>query len=119
MAFTDTSSMAGLVKTAYDRYVEFALRDTPMIRAVADKRPVQQAMPGSSVVFSLYNDLAAATAAASASAAACWSAAASAATSISAISASVSSIIEVTPVVQLTSTRVGFAICFSLVVMSF
>jgi N4-gp56 family major capsid protein len=55
--------MAGLVKTAYDRYVEFALRDTPMIRAVADKRPVQQAMPGSSVVFSLYNDLAAATAA--------------------------------------------------------
>jgi len=63
MAYTDTSSMAGLVKTAYDRYVEFALRDTPMIRAVADKRPVQQAMPGSSVVFSLYNDLAAATAA--------------------------------------------------------
>jgi len=32
-----------------------------MIRAVADKKPVQQAMPGSSVVFSLYNDLAAAT----------------------------------------------------------
>ena len=62
MAYTDTSSMAGLVKTAYDRYVEFALRDTPMIRAVADKRPVQQAMPGSSVVFSLYNDLDAATA---------------------------------------------------------
>ncbi len=63
MAYNDTSSMAGLVKTAYDRYVEFALRATPMIRAVADKRPVQQAMPGSSVVFSLYNDLAVATAA--------------------------------------------------------
>ncbi len=63
MAYTDTSAMAGLVKTAYDRYVEFALRATPMIRAVADKRPVQQAMPGSSVVFSLYNDLAVATAA--------------------------------------------------------
>ncbi len=62
-AYTDTSAMAGLVKTAYDRYVEFALRATPMIRAVADKRPVQQAMPGSSVVFSLYNDLAVATAA--------------------------------------------------------
>jgi len=63
MAYNDTTSMAGLVKTAYDRYVEFALRAQPMIRAVADKRPVQQAMPGSSVVFSLYNDLAPATSA--------------------------------------------------------
>jgi N4-gp56 family major capsid protein len=61
MAFTDTSAISGLVQTAYDRYVEFALRSQPMIRAVADKKPVQQAMPGSSVVFSLYNDLSAAT----------------------------------------------------------
>jgi N4-gp56 family major capsid protein len=60
--YTDTSALAGLVKTAYDRYVEFALRAQPMIRAVADKKPVQQAMPGSSVVFSLYNDLTPATA---------------------------------------------------------
>ena len=62
MAYNDTTSLGGLVKTAYDRYVEFALRSQPMIRAVADKRPVQQAMPGSSVVFSIYNDLAPATA---------------------------------------------------------
>jgi N4-gp56 family major capsid protein len=55
--------MAGLIKTAYDRYVEFALRSQPLIRSVADKRPAQQAMPGSSVVFSLYNDLSASTAA--------------------------------------------------------
>ena len=61
MAFTDTSAISGLVQTAYDRYVEFALRSQPMIRAVADKKPVQQAMPGNSVVFSLYNDLSAAT----------------------------------------------------------
>ena len=61
-SYTDTSALAGLVKTAYDRYVEFALRAQPMIRAVADKKPVQQAMPGSSVVFSLYNDLTPATA---------------------------------------------------------
>lgn len=60
-AYTDTSALAGLVKTAYDRYVEFALRSQPMFRNLADKRPVQQAMPGSSVVFSLYQDLAAAT----------------------------------------------------------
>lgn len=60
-AYTGTSAVAGLVKTAYDRYVEFALRSQPMFRSLADKRPVQQAMPGSSVVFSLYQDLAAAT----------------------------------------------------------
>ena len=63
MAYTDTTALAGLVKTAYDRYVEFALRSQPLVRSVADKRPAQQAMPGSSVVFSLYNDLAAVTSA--------------------------------------------------------
>ena len=60
-AYTDTSALSGLVKAAYDRYVEFALRSQPLFRNLADKRPVQQAMPGSSVVFSLYQDLAAAT----------------------------------------------------------
>jgi len=54
--------MAGLIKTAYDRYVEFALRSQPMVRTIADKKPAQQAMPGATVVFSLYNDLTAATA---------------------------------------------------------
>jgi len=58
-AYTDTTAMAGLVKAAYDRYVEFSLRSQPMFRDLVTKRPVQQAMPGSSVVFSLYNDLAA------------------------------------------------------------
>lgn len=60
-AYTSTTAMAGLVQAAYDRYVEFALRSQPLFRNLADKRPVQQAMPGSSVVFSLYQDLAAAT----------------------------------------------------------
>ena len=53
--YTDTSGSSlgtSLVQAAYDRYVEFALRAVPLIRDVADKRPVQQAMPGSSVVFS-------------------------------------------------------------------
>lgn len=59
---TDSSSLGNyLVQAAYDRYVEFALRAVPLIRDVADKRPVQQAMPGSSVVFQLYNDLTKAT----------------------------------------------------------
>ena len=61
MTMTGTSALAGLVKAAYDRYVEFQLRSQPLFRTLADKRPVQQAMPGSSVVFSLYNDLATAT----------------------------------------------------------
>jgi N4-gp56 family major capsid protein len=57
-AFTGTSAMANLVQTAYDRALEFALRAQPMFRMVADKRPVQQSMPGSSVVFEIYQDLA-------------------------------------------------------------
>src|SRR5690242_20281109 len=57
-AFTGTSAMANLVQTSYDRALEFALRAQPMFRTIADKRPVQQSMPGSSVVFSLYQDLA-------------------------------------------------------------
>ena len=63
-AYTDTTSGSlgtSLVQTAYDRYVEFALRAVPMVRDVADKKPVQQAMPGSSVVFQFYTDLSAAT----------------------------------------------------------
>ena len=59
-AYTDSSSGSlgtSLVQTAYDRYVEFALRAVPLVRDVADKRPVQQAMPGSSVVFQIYTDL--------------------------------------------------------------
>ena len=60
-AYTNTTTMSNLVKAAYDRYVEFALRSQPLFRNLADKRPVQQAMPGSSVIFSLYQDLAAST----------------------------------------------------------
>jgi N4-gp56 family major capsid protein len=58
---TDQTGMTNLVQSAYDRYVEMALRSQPLIRDIADKRPVQQAMPGSSVVFQIYADLARAT----------------------------------------------------------
>lgn len=56
--FTDTTQLANLVQTAYDRYVEMALRAMPLFRSVVDKHPGQQAMPGSSVVLNLYADLA-------------------------------------------------------------
>jgi N4-gp56 family major capsid protein len=58
---TTTSSISALVTAAYDQYVRMALRSIPVMRSLADVKPVQQAMPGSSVVFSIYSDLAQAT----------------------------------------------------------
>jgi len=57
-AYTGTAAVSNVVQTAYDRMVEFALRSQPLFRQVADKRPAQQAMPGSSVVLEIYQDLA-------------------------------------------------------------
>ena len=58
---TSSSTISALVTTAYDQYVRMALRSIPVMRALADVKPVQQAMPGSSVVFSIYSDLSTAT----------------------------------------------------------
>ena len=58
---TGTVAIGNLVQAAYDQYVRMALRSIPVMRAIADVKPVQQAMPGSSVVFSIYSDLNAAT----------------------------------------------------------
>ena len=60
-SLTTTSSISNLVQTAYDQYVRMALRSIPVMRSLAYVKPVQQAMPGSSVVFSIYSDLAQAT----------------------------------------------------------
>lgn len=60
-AFTDTSGSSlgtSLVQTAYDRYVEMALRPQTIVRQLADKRPVQVDKPGSSIVLQRYADLA-------------------------------------------------------------
>lgn len=69
MALTSTDSAslggtkggAGLVQYAYDRMVEFELRDEPLLRAVADKRPAKQAMPGDQIVLQRYAEMAKAT----------------------------------------------------------
>lgn len=63
--YTDTTATslggtfggAGLVQQAYDRLVEFELRSVPLLRQIVDKRPGQQAMPGSTVSLQIYNDL--------------------------------------------------------------
>lgn len=47
-----------IVQAAYDRLIEWQVRSMPFMRAIVDKRPAQQAMPGSSVIFNLWNDLA-------------------------------------------------------------
>lgn len=60
---TDSASLggtigsAGLVQKAYDRMIEFALRDEPLIRSVADKRPTDQTIPGSVVVMQLHPEM--------------------------------------------------------------
>lgn len=60
-AYTSTTAMSNAVQTAYDKRFEYELRSQPLFRALADKRPADQAQPGSSVVLELFNDLAEAT----------------------------------------------------------
>ncbi len=60
-AFTGTTELSNLVKTAYDRLVEFGLRSQTVIRAIADKRPAQLTNPGSTIQFQFYSDLSEAT----------------------------------------------------------
>jgi N4-gp56 family major capsid protein len=61
MAYTTTSSLS-VDQAAFDRLAYFALRSELLFDAAADVMPTQQAMPGSSVTFTIFNDLAAATA---------------------------------------------------------
>ena len=60
MAYTQASSLS-VDQQAFDRIAYFALRSELLFDAVADVQPTNQAMPGSSVTFTIFNDLAAAT----------------------------------------------------------
>lgn len=55
--YTGSAPVSPFIKTAYDRFAELALRNQPLVRALADKRPVQQAMPGSTIVLSILGDM--------------------------------------------------------------
>ena len=59
-AYTQKSSVS-VDQAAFDRLAYFALRSELLFDAVADVTPTQQAMPGSTVTFTIFNDLAAAT----------------------------------------------------------
>lgn len=56
MAYTQQSSLL-TDQVAFDRIAYFALRSELLFDAVADVMPVAQAMPGSSVKFTIFNDL--------------------------------------------------------------
>jgi len=58
---TTTSDLTNLVTTAYDRKVKMQLRSKAQFRTLVDTKPVAQTHPGSSIVFNLHSDLAAAT----------------------------------------------------------
>lgn len=65
-AFTGGASGAAwdlLVETAFDRAVDYYLRDEPQWRQVIDKKPVEQAMPGDVVTLTLHNAMSLATSA--------------------------------------------------------
>lgn len=60
-AYTGTSALSNLVTGAVDQYIRAELRHQPMLRGVADTRPVQVDRPGSSVSLYIHGDLSAAT----------------------------------------------------------
>jgi len=60
MAYTETSSLS-VDQVAFDRLAYFALRSELLFDAAADVQPTQQAMPGTGVTFTIFNDLATAT----------------------------------------------------------
>lgn len=60
-AFTGTSALSNVIQPAVDQYVRAELRHTPMLRQIADTRPVAVDKPGSSVALYIHSDLAVST----------------------------------------------------------
>jgi N4-gp56 family major capsid protein len=57
-AFTNTTTLANQVTTAYEQYAYFALRDELYFDACASIKPVAQSHRGATVQFNIYTDLA-------------------------------------------------------------
>ena len=60
MAITQASSLS-VDQAAYDRLAYFALRSELLFDQAADVQATNQAMPGSSVIFTIFNELSVAT----------------------------------------------------------
>jgi N4-gp56 family major capsid protein len=61
MAGETTTSSLSVDQVAFDRLAYFALRSEMLFDQAADVQPVAQAMPGTGVTFTIFNDIAAAT----------------------------------------------------------
>ena len=53
-AISNQTAMTNLIQTAYDKYVEMALRSMPLIRGLVDKQPVNVTAPGVTIQLALY-----------------------------------------------------------------
>lgn len=53
-AIANQSAMTNLIQTAYDKYVEMALRSMPLVRDIADKTPTNVTSPGVTIQLALY-----------------------------------------------------------------
>lgn len=60
-AYTSTSALSNVIQAAVDQYIRAELRHTPLLRSVADTRPVAVDKPGSSVALYIHGDIAPAT----------------------------------------------------------
>lgn len=60
-AFVSTTTLSNAIQASVDQYVRAELRHMPLLRNVADTRPVQVDKPGSSVALHTRGDLAVAT----------------------------------------------------------
>ena len=57
-AYTGTAGLSNVIQQAVDQYIRAELRHVPMLRSVADTRPVAVDKPGSSVALFIHGDLA-------------------------------------------------------------
>jgi N4-gp56 family major capsid protein len=53
-AISNQTAMTNLIQTAYDKYVEMALRSMPLLRNLADKQPNSVTSPGVTIQLPLY-----------------------------------------------------------------
>jgi N4-gp56 family major capsid protein len=55
--FASIGNLGNLLIPAYDRLVEFQLRETPTFRSIVDRRPVNVTNPGETISITWYEDL--------------------------------------------------------------
>lgn len=54
-AISNQTAMTNLIQTAYDKYVEMALRSQPLLRNLCDKQPTSVTSPGVTIQLPLYS----------------------------------------------------------------